>query len=429
MDIRQLVRVTGARHGLDPDLFEAQIRQESGFNPNARSGSGAMGLGQLMPGTAAELGVKNPWDPAANLDGAARYMKQQLQAFGGDYDLALAAYNAGPGAVQKAGNRIPGYRETQDYVRRIRSNAAQLKTQGGASIPSSPPAANGIRPLGVADPVSPPVTAANGIRPLSPGGQTRMAAADPVDVAMSGLDAAAKAAQAPRFGTEKLAQTFAALAAAAGAGNLAPALKSLIGSSTPSATPVLTDLVDASFGFAPKPATPAAPVAPVAPVAPAAPAAPSGFGATDVGDSQSLGSGSGSRMVGAPSSAPGGRRVPLRTFASMLQRLGFTVRENALLGTPVGRHSQGSLHYDNDAVDLTVQRGSRLLAGKPDSAWPQVTQEWGERLQRLFPQKQILHRGNDPRGHSEHIHLGMRGLKDGVELTPEAEQLFASMAQ
>lgn len=99
------------------DLFAALITQESGWNPHAVSSTGAQGLGQLMPGTARALGVSNPFDPAQNLDGAARYFSQQLKTFGSE-DNALAAYNAGPGAVQKFGG-IPPYRETMDYVTRI----------------------------------------------------------------------------------------------------------------------------------------------------------------------------------------------------------------------------------------------------------------------------------------------------------------------
>lgn len=131
-DYRQLARATASRYGVDPDIFERQIQQESGFNPGAVSGAGARGLGQLMPGTAKELGV-NPDDPKQNLDGAARYMRQQLDRFGGDYAKALAAYNAGPGNVEKYGG-IPPFRETQDYV-------AKIKGGGQAPKPSATPAA------------------------------------------------------------------------------------------------------------------------------------------------------------------------------------------------------------------------------------------------------------------------------------------------
>lgn len=127
-----------------------------------------------------------------------------------------------------------------------------------------------------------------------------------------------------------------------------------------------------------------------------------------------------------------GRRISLSTFGKALRNMGFKVAENRLLGTPVGGHSRGSLHYDDDAIDLTIQQGSPLLQrtypfkkNPVDADWPQITQYWGEVLEKMFPQKQILHRGNEPGGHSEHIHFGMPGLKDGVTLTPEAEQLLA----
>lgn len=103
-------------HGIPEDLFLRLVQQESGWNPNARSHKGAMGLAQLMPGTAAKLGV-NPNDPVQNLNGGARYLRMMYNQFG-NWTLALAAYNAGPGAVQKHGG-IPPYRETRNYVRII----------------------------------------------------------------------------------------------------------------------------------------------------------------------------------------------------------------------------------------------------------------------------------------------------------------------
>lgn len=103
-----------ARHGVAPELVDAVIRQESGYRTDARSRAGAIGLMQLMPATARTLGV-DPRDPAANLDGGVAYLRAMLDRFGGQVDLALAAYNAGPAAVERYGG-VPPYRETQAYV-------------------------------------------------------------------------------------------------------------------------------------------------------------------------------------------------------------------------------------------------------------------------------------------------------------------------
>jgi soluble lytic murein transglycosylase-like protein len=117
------IEAAAARHGIEPELLGALVWTESDFDPQARSRSGAIGLGQLMPGTAAELGV-NPNDPAQNLDGAARYLRQQIDRFG-DTRLALAAYNAGPGRVASAGG-VPAITETQNYVERVTARAGTL---------------------------------------------------------------------------------------------------------------------------------------------------------------------------------------------------------------------------------------------------------------------------------------------------------------
>jgi len=120
------ITTAAQRNGLDPALLAGLIKQESGFNANARSGAGAQGLTQLMPGTAAGLGVTNPLDPAQAIEGGAKYLKQQLDRFGGDVARALAAYNAGPGAVQRFGG-VPPYAETQNYVRAVQANAAAFR--------------------------------------------------------------------------------------------------------------------------------------------------------------------------------------------------------------------------------------------------------------------------------------------------------------
>lgn len=111
------VAYLSGKYNVSPVLIEAVIWQESRWNPGALSPVGAQGLAQLMPGTARHLGV-DPRDPAANLEGGVRYLRMQLNAFGGDIEKALAAYNAGPGRVQAAGG-IPRIRETQNYVASI----------------------------------------------------------------------------------------------------------------------------------------------------------------------------------------------------------------------------------------------------------------------------------------------------------------------
>ena len=112
-----LIARAAKKHGVDPSLIRAVMRAESNFDPNAGSSAGAQGLMQLMPSTARGLGVTNPSDPWQNVDAGVKYLKEQLDKFG-KVDLALAAYNAGPGAVQKFSG-VPPYPETQAYVKKI----------------------------------------------------------------------------------------------------------------------------------------------------------------------------------------------------------------------------------------------------------------------------------------------------------------------
>ena len=116
--IEEMIREVSARYRVDPALVRAVMQTESNWNSSAVSRKGALGLMQLVPGTAQQLGVNNAFDPKQNLDGGVRYLHMLLERYNGDLDKALAAYNAGPSAVDRAGG-IPRYRETRDYVQKV----------------------------------------------------------------------------------------------------------------------------------------------------------------------------------------------------------------------------------------------------------------------------------------------------------------------
>lgn len=147
----ELIALSAGRNGVDPNLVVAVMRQESGFNPRARSYKGASGLMQLMPGTAARFGVTNIYDAAQNIEGGTRYLRFLLDSFSGDVSLVLAGYNAGEHAVMNSGYKIPRYRETQNYVKSITArydsaknrSASVRRASGGPVAPSAESFAKG----------------------------------------------------------------------------------------------------------------------------------------------------------------------------------------------------------------------------------------------------------------------------------------------
>lgn len=128
-NIDELIETYSEKYGIDSDFIKAIIKQESGFNPNATSKKGAMGLMQLMPKTAQALGVIDAYNPGQNIEGGVKYLKSLLDKYGNNRELALAAYNAGPGAIKKYGG-IPPYKETQNYVNKIMNTYNKVKEAG-----------------------------------------------------------------------------------------------------------------------------------------------------------------------------------------------------------------------------------------------------------------------------------------------------------
>ena len=125
LDYDSLVIEHATRQALRPELVRAVIQVESGFNPRALSPNGAMGLMQLMPATARTLGVRNAFDPAENIRGGTTYLRRLLDRYDGNEELALAAYNAGAGAVDRYGKQVPAYRETREYVKKVSAKAGR----------------------------------------------------------------------------------------------------------------------------------------------------------------------------------------------------------------------------------------------------------------------------------------------------------------
>ena len=145
-EFEPLVQEYARQHGVRADLVRAVIQVESGFNARARSPKGAMGLMQLMPATALELGVRNAYDPAENIRGGTSYLRQLLDRYSGSEELALAAYNAGFGAVDRHGGHVPPFRETRDYVKKVGS-VAQIEDAPAAVVASQQTPAPQVVPL------------------------------------------------------------------------------------------------------------------------------------------------------------------------------------------------------------------------------------------------------------------------------------------
>lgn len=130
-DFDSMIGEAAKKHNVDPALIRAVIKQESAYNPKATSGCGAKGLMQLMDDTAKDLGVTNSYDPYQNIMGGAKYLRQLLDRFDGNMTKSIAAYNAGPGNVEKY-NGLPPFAETQDYVTKVMGNFQHYKTNGAS---------------------------------------------------------------------------------------------------------------------------------------------------------------------------------------------------------------------------------------------------------------------------------------------------------
>jgi hypothetical protein len=182
-DYRQMARAAAIAAGYDPELFVRQIGAESGFNPRAGSPAGARGIAQIMPATARGWGV-DPMDPKASLHAAARAMSKYLKSYDGDYAKALAAYNAGTGAVKKY-NGVPPYKETRNYIKKILGPGGRAPASGPQAGSQGPATAA----AGGSDPILERIFAKNGLSPVTAGLLAQSDAPDvPAPMSMGGGD-------------------------------------------------------------------------------------------------------------------------------------------------------------------------------------------------------------------------------------------------
>jgi hypothetical protein len=381
VNLQALAVDAARRHGVPVHKFMGLIDQESAWDPQAKSSAGAQGLGQLMPGTARELGVQNPYDPAQNLDGAARYLRQQMDRFG-SIDKALAAYNAGPGNVQRYGG-IPPFRETQNYVPAVLQKSQKYASFGGGA------------PASTSAPSAAPATAAPAPASSQPG------------FSLGNL-AAGILGDGGGTGSFRMADPFALIpkTASTGTGDPREVADAILGSGfartagkqrMAASRALLPELFKATTGVS---------LDDILPVMKAASAlaAPQPTPGPQV---PQMGLGGGATASASPQqAAAGGEMVDMVTLGTMLQdQAKLRVREHSKFGG-VGRHSPNSLHYKDEAFDITDWKDP----GESQASWLPRKKYLEQRFTGILGSAgEIYGPVSDPKGHGTHVHLGVPG--------------------